>query len=363
VEVAAGPLVRPSGLQNSERFLPVPGAGAQGPHIDADEVRWLSFEVLDFPEVSGQPLDELNGLANLVLIYTALNRFADAETAAEKMRVLDPHIPHYAIYFLAFVRGDGSEMQHQLALANAGNGDSETMTSAAADTAAYHGRIEKYPASENLSSDNEPAAISRVKRALWEAEFQLTDAARADAKEALAKAPTLYVRSLAALALARAGDTASAEKISIQLQKAYSPDSMLQLYAGSSIQAALELNRNDPAHAITRLQAAANVELSTEFLFPGATMYPAYLRGIAYLALHQPHEAADEFQKFVQHRGLIANCPLGALAHLQIGRAYAMAGDTARAKSAYQDFLTLWKDADPDIPIYHQARAEYAKLQ
>ena len=307
--------------------------------------------------------DERNGLANLVLIYMALNRLADAEAVAEKMRVLAPDIPQYSIYFLAFVLGDDSEMQHQLALANSGNGDPESLTSAAADTAAYHGRIEKHGATKMTSGDHEPSAILQVKRALWESEFQLTDAAIADAKEALAKTPTPYVRSLAALALARAGGTTAAEKISIQLEKAYSPDSMLQLYAGSSIQAALELNRNNPAYAITRLQEAANVELSTEFLFPGATMYPIYLRGAAFLALHQPHEAAGEFEKFVQHRGLIANCPLGALAHLQIGRAYAMAGDIAKAETAYQDFLTLWKDADPDIPVFKQAKAEYAKLQ
>jgi predicted Zn-dependent protease len=125
----------------------------------------------------------------------------------------------------------------------------------------------------------------------------------------------------------------------------------------------LELDRNDPAHAINQLQDAATVELSAEFLFPGATMYPVYVRGMAYLALHKGNEAAAEFQKFMDHRGLIANCPLGALAHLQIGRAYALQGDTAKSKAAYQDFFALWKDADPDIPILKQAKAEYAKLQ
>ena len=135
------------------------------------------------------------------------------------------------------------------------------------------------------------------------------------------------------------------------------------LYGGSSIRAALDLNGNDASDAIARLRAAANVELSTEFLFPGSTMYPVYLRGLAYLASNNGQEAAVEFQKFMDRRGLIANCPLGALAHLQLGRAYAMQGDTAKAKAAYQDFLTLWKDADPDIPILKQAKAEYAKLR
>jgi len=177
----------------------------------------------------------------------------------------------------------------------------------------------------------------------------------------LTNAPTLYVRTLAALALARAGDTAAAEKLAIELEKAYPPDSIMQLYADSSIRAALELNRTHPDYAIKRLQAAANVELSTDFLFPGATMYPVYLRGVAYLALHRGADAIPEFQKINEHRGLMANCPLGALAHLQIARAYTMEGDTAKAKASYKDFLTLWKDADPDIPILKEAKAEYAK--
>jgi serine/threonine protein kinase/Tfp pilus assembly protein PilF len=303
--------------------------------------------------------NDLNGLAALVETYMALNRLADAETAAEKMRILAPDIPHYSIYFLSFVRGDESEMRRQLALVKAGKGDLESLLSAADDTAAYHGRIEKHLAIHN----DEPAAISQAKRALWEAEFQLNDAARRDTRVALANAPTLYVRVLAALALARAGDTGAAETLSTQIEKTSPPDSIMRLYADSSIRAALELDRNDPARAVNQLQDAATVELSAELLFPGATMYPVYVRGMAYLALHKGNEAAAEFQKFMDHRGLIANCPLGALAHLQIGRAYALQGDTAKARAAYKDFLTLWKDADPDIPILKQAKAENAKLQ
>jgi tetratricopeptide (TPR) repeat protein len=312
--------------------------------------------------VQAEP-NEINGLANLVLINLALNRLADAETAAEKMRVLAPDLPHYSIYFLAFVRGDNAEMQHQMALAKAGKGDVESLASSAADTAAYHGRIEEDLTTQTRSSHNEPRAISQAKRGLWEAEFQLHDAATKDAREALANASTLYVRVLSSLALARAGDSEEAEKLVKELEKNLSPDSMTMLYGGSSVRAALDLNRGNPADAIKQLQAAANVELSLEWFFPGSTMYPAYLRGLAYLASQRGQEAAVEFQKFVDHRGLIANCPLGALANLQLGRAYAMAGETAKAKAAYQDFLTLWKDADPNIPILKQAKAEYARLQ
>jgi len=305
--------------------------------------------------------DDLRGLSILLVTYMSLNRLSDAEAAAEKMRVLAPDTPEWAIYFLGFVRGDEGEMQHELALAS--KGDTESLASAADDTSAYYGRIDKRSMAEASSSNNEELAISQVKRALWEAEFHLDDEARRDGREALVKAPTPYVRVLTSLALARARDSERAEKLAKELEKTLPPDSMLMLYGGSSIRAALDLTRNDPADAIKRLQAAANVELGREWFFPGSTMYPVYLRGLAYLASHRGQEAAREFQKFVDHRGLIANCPLGALAHLQLGRAYAMAGDTAKAKAVYQDFLTLWKDADPDIPIYRQAKAEYARLQ
>ena len=122
------------------------------------------------------------------------------------------------------------------------------------------------------------------------------------------------------------------------------------------------MNRKNPARAIEFLQATSSYELGS--LPPiGGTLYPVYVRGQAYLALREGSAAASEFQKFLDHRGVVINCLLGALAHLGLARAYALQGDTAKAKGAYNDFLTLWKDADPDIPILKQAKAEYAKLQ
>jgi eukaryotic-like serine/threonine-protein kinase len=124
------------------------------------------------------------------------------------------------------------------------------------------------------------------------------------------------------------------------------------------------LSRNDPSKAIELLQAAVPYELGQPF--PGdvtVNMYPVYVRGQAYLATHEGSKATIEFQKILDHRGVVLNSPIGALAHVQIGRAYAMQGDTGNAKTAYQDFLTLWKDADPNIPILKEAKAEYAKLQ
>jgi len=305
----------------------------------------------------------LAGLENLVGIYTALNQFDEAEVTAQKLQTFAPEVPHCCIYRLAFLQGDRNMMRHQLALAESAKEDAQMLGSAADDTAAYGGRIERQTAIQMRTSDTEPAALAQLKRALWEAEFGLRETAHRDAREALARAPTRYVQILSGLALARAGDTLAAERLAKELEKTYPSDSDFRLYWFSSIRASQELNKNNPANAIKVLQDAAGVELSTDTLFFGATMHPAYLRGLAYLALHQGSQAAAEFQKFIDRRGLIANCPLGALSHLQLGRAYSMQGDTAKAKAAYKDFLTLWKDADPDIPIYKQAKAEYAKLQ
>ena len=217
--------------------------------------------------------------------------------------------------------------------------------------------------------------------------------ARAEAKAALKLAPSGYVQATAALALARAGDTAGAEKLAAELDKAFPMGTLVQRYWLPTIRAGVALERKEPNRAIELLKAASTVELG---LTANLTIFlcPAYLRGEAYLILHDGNRAAAEFQKFIDHRGLVANFPWGALARLGLARAYALrAGlpvaavgarpdaigdrrkeDGARraplqpdalekARAAYQDFLTLWKDADPEIPILKEAKAEYAKLQ
>ena len=132
-----------------------------------------------------------------------------------------------------------------------------------------------------------------------------------------------------------------------------------------TLRAKFALSRGNASEAIDSLRPATPYELgqSTSSTYGWTALYPVFVRGEAYLAAHQGDEAAAEFQKILDHRGIVLNYPIGAFAHLQIGRAYAMQGDTAKAKAAYQDFLTLWKDADPDIPILIAAKAEYAKLQ
>ena len=138
---------------------------------------------------------------------------------------------------------------------------------------------------------------------------------------------------------------------------------MLKVYWLPTIKAAIELNTNNTAQSLVFLEAAAPYELGTPPQFQLGTLYPAYIRGQAYLLKHDGTAAAAEFQKLSDHRGIVLNFVTGALAHLQIGRAYAMSGNIAGAKTSYQEFLTLWKDADPDIPILKEAKAEYARLQ
>jgi tetratricopeptide (TPR) repeat protein len=146
------------------------------------------------------------------------------------------------------------------------------------------------------------------------------------------------------------------------LARQFPTDALLNRYWLPTLRAAIEINRHNPGKAIDLLQAVAPYDLGEAPPLAG-TLYPVYIRGQAYLLLHQGNEAAAEFQKFLDHRGIVTSFPLGALAHLGLARAYVLQGDTAKAKTAYQDFLTLWKDADPDIPILKQAKAEYAKLQ
>src|ERR1019366_5302542 len=209
---------------------------------------------------------------------------------------------------------------------------------------------------------NERAALYLVAAALREVKSGNRAQARAEANAALAS--NGGVRAMAALALASAGDTVRAEKLVAELEKTSPLDAGVQRYWLPTIRAGIALERKDPNRAIELLKVAIPIELG----FPtngtiSLSLCPVYLRGEAYLMAHDGNRAAVEFQKFIDHRGLVANFPWGALARLGLARAYALQGDTAKARAAYQDFLTLWKDADPDVPILKEAKTEYAKLQ
>jgi predicted Zn-dependent protease len=178
----------------------------------------------------------------------------------------------------------------------------------------------------------------------------------------LALVPGRDIRSVAALALARAGDVQAAKKLADSLDSDFPLDTLMQGYWLPSVRAAIELNAKDPSRAI-ELLTATPYELGQCEPFQVGMMYPVYLRGYAYLFAHQGKEAAAEFHRILDYRGIVLNFPLAALAHAGLARAYVLQGDTSKARTEYHDFLTLWKDADPDIPILKDARAEYAKLQ
>jgi tetratricopeptide (TPR) repeat protein len=238
---------------------------------------------------------------------------------------------------------------------------------------AYSGHLE---AAKNMSRraaelaqqarQPDAAALYEIPPAVWQAFYGDGAAAKQSVTAPLALSRDLYVEYDAALALALAGDTARSRIIAADMQKRFGEDSSLRFSYIPTLQALYALNNGDPAKAIEVLQIAAPHELGVPRSAMHAAfgaLYPVYVRGLVYLALKQGVPAAAEFQKILDHRGVVVSDPVGALAHLQIGRAYEMAGDHAKAKEAYSDFLTLWKHADAEIPILKQAQAEYAKLR
>ena len=308
--------------------------------------------------------------SNLAICLVSLDRLDSAKKVVDEAfsRTLDDFFARQPLYSLAFLRGDEPEMQKQLAWATGRPGQEEGMfLGYQADTEAFHGRLRKAhqysrrAADSELRADSkEGASYQQAYAALWQAEFGNLVQARKDAVSALALSPGRDGKIVIAMALARIGDISRATALTDDVLKAYPKDTLLQFYSLPSIRAAAELSRGDAAKAEDFTEHARPYELgSPTDLRP---LYPIYVRGQAYLAMHRGNDAAVEFQRILDHRGLNGNSPLGALAHLQIGRAYAMSGDPAKARAAYQDFLTLWKDADPDIPILKQAKAEYAKL-
>jgi serine/threonine protein kinase/tetratricopeptide (TPR) repeat protein len=312
------------------------------------------------------------GYTNLAADYLALGRLDDARKGIEQAqaRNLDGDFLHQEIYYLSFLLNDVAEMTRQVAWAAGKPGTEDLLLSSQSDTEAYYGRLVKARDFSRRAVDaavranaKEAAALWQVNAAMREAEFGNSAAAKQDAASALTLAPGRDVKLFAALALARSGETARAKAIVEELEKNYPSQTVLKVYWLPTIKAAMEVNANNSAEALVFLEAAAPYELGQPAQLQLGTLYPAYIRGQAYVAAKNGTAAVVEFQKFLDHRGIVLNFPLGALAHLGLARAYALSGDTGKAKTAYQDFFGLWKDADPDIPILKEAKAEYAKLQ
>jgi len=327
----------------------------------------------EYQEVLRLAPDNVEGYAEVGTIYTSLNRLKEAEATFDQAfaHKLDSDNLRGNIYLLAFLRGDVAQMAQQVTWGAGKPGDEDFLLSMQSDTEAYYGRLSKARDFSRRAVDSavradskETAALWQINAALREAEFGISASARRGVTAALALSSGRDVKVAAALTLARIGDVPGAKRLADELKKSYPTNTGLKLFWLPTIDAAIDLSRGNASQALMELEAAAPYELG----YPGpmqtaGTLYPAYVRGQAYLLAHKGVSAADEFRKVLDHRSIVMNVVTGVLAHLQLGRAYAMAGDTTKAKVVYQDFLTLWKDADPDIPILKEAKAEYAKLQ
>jgi hypothetical protein len=317
---------------------------------------------------------------NLAFDYISLNRTEEAKTviqAALNRKVDDPLLRGSA-YLLAFVLKDEAGMEQQLLIASGKPEFEELLLGLDSDTQAYFGRVQKArllseqaAQSARRNSHKEAAALLLARRAVREAQFGNKTLALRVATLALALAPGHDVRANAALALAVAGDTAEAKRVADELNRAYPMDTMMQNYSLPCILAAVQISHNQPRRALELLERTSSYEIGEASL---DRLYPAYFRGQAYLLAGNGTAAAGEFEKVLDHPGLVLNSHLGPLARLSLARARMLEARSARdetatdaartkARAAYQDFLTLWKDADPDIPILRQAKAEYAKLQ
>jgi len=316
----------------------------------------------------------LYGYGSLASHNLALNRFSEA---ADALRLAAGRKLEYSgflvtRYYLAFLKGDQAGMDREVTRAP-GEHASDTMSHHQALVLARSGRMlqartmwERAIAAARQAGNREAAALYEAAAAVSEAHFGNKAAAKERAQAALELAKGRDVEYAAAFSLALSGDVPESERLAADLEKRFPEDTPVQFEYLPTLRALSTLAHRAPPDAVARLQPAVPYDLAlpgTAFpygMFGG--LYPAYIRGEAYLAAGRGQEAAAEFQKVLNHRGIVLADPIGALAHLQLGRAYVVSGDRTKAKSAYHDFLTLWKDADSDIPVLIQAKADYAKL-
>jgi eukaryotic-like serine/threonine-protein kinase len=307
---------------------------------------------------------------NVVGMDINLNRLDEADASLEEAfaNKLDGRYLRQNLYWLAFLRGNVTQMQQQVAWALGKPGDEDRLLSMQSETEAYSGRLVKARDFTRRAVNSAVRAGSKENAALWQVNSALSMAevgnmslAREETSSALAFSSGRDVKLIAAFTLARTGDNPRAKALIQELKKDYPTDFLMKLYWLPTINAAMELNGGNVAQALKHLETAAPYERSVGTFVD--YLYPAYVRGQVYLLAHQPAAAAAEFQKLLDHPGIVINFMTGALAHLQLGRAYEMAGDIAKAKAPYEDFFALWEDADPEISVLKQAKAEYAKLQ
>jgi len=305
--------------------------------------------------------------ANLAQNYIALNRLDEAKVTVDRALARKSDYPglHDVLYALSFLQNDVAGMQQQLAWAMGKPGAEDAALMQQADTEAYHGRFQKAREftrqaieSAKRSDAKEVAAFYQARAALREGLVGNSAQAQQAAITALALSSGRLVKSLAAHALALSGDVTQAQKLADDFNHNFPLDTLAQGYGLPIIRAAIELHGGDPSKAIEFLDVTRPYELGG-----AGIMMPVYIRGVAYLRTRNGPLAAREFQNMLDHRTMTGNATISALAHLGLARARVLEGNISAARSAYQDFFALWKDADPDIPILKEAKVEYAKLQ
>jgi eukaryotic-like serine/threonine-protein kinase len=314
--------------------------------------------------------DNVVNYGNAALAEIELGRLEQAKALLNRAleRKLDGLIIHERLYSVAFLQGDAAEMARQMEWGKKEPGAEEQMLLQQVDTEFYYGRLHKareiWHRVVELATRNgerETAAMTHIGAALDEAEMGNLGPARQNAWAAVALSATSDVQTLAALVMARTGEASGARKIVHDLETRNPRNTILKFYWLPAIKAAIEIRANHPAQAISILETTTPYELSEAGVI--YNIFPAYLRGQAYLLRHDGAAAAVEFQKLIDHPGILQNDILGSLSRLQLARARAMTQDKDGALRAYREFLNLWKDADSDIPILREAKAEYAKLQ
>jgi eukaryotic-like serine/threonine-protein kinase len=315
---------------------------------------------------------ESNGVLiyeNLALNYALLNRFDDAFATVNQAfaRKLDDVTLHLLLMQVGFVRGDTALVQRQFDWGMSTPGAEDGFLATQADIEGSFGRLAKAREFTQRAVASALRAGSKETAAFWQAVGALREAQTGNAQEAAKQAEAALKMSrnrdtliLAGLALARTGKTERAKAIADQLDRDLPQGTLMQSYWLPSLRALMDLNLHDGAAALQSLQPAARCDMCDALPLPD--LYPIYLRGQAFLQSHQGEAAVNEFQRVLAHRAMI-DFTSASLAHLELGRAYAMSRDSTNARNAYQDFLTLWKEADSDLPILRQAQAEYARLK
>ena len=319
--------------------------------------------------------DYVFGYLNLAYSNFFLDRFGEAENALEQAAARKLDTPDFLVlrYNLAVLKGDQEQMDRTVGLARGEHGAEHRVAHAEALALVRSGRFQAARRSSSRAVDlalqrgeREEAASYRAARAVWEAVCGNAAEAKKNAMAALELSSGRDVEYAAALALGLAGDSSQSAALADDLEKRFPEDTFVRFTYLPVLRALSALHRGQPAESVEQLQTALHYELAVNGLnlrlYLGG-LHSAYVRGESFVAGHHYAEAAAEFQKILDHRGIIGADPIGALAHLQLGRTFALAGDTVKAKLAYGNFLTLWKDADSDIPILVQAKAEYARLQ